>query len=320
MALGIVYHSWWKRWRGRYADEAFLPFTDALQLLDHCKKLGAAGLQISVDKWADDFALQVRRHAETLGLFLEGSVTLPSREDEVPHFADTLRRAKDAGVTILRTAIGGRRYELYSRHDEFLEFKKTAISSLQLAAPIAEKANVRLGVENHKDFHAAELAEILRSLSSVAIGACIDTGNNIALLEEPTSVVEVLAPFAVTCHLKDMAVQPSPDGFFLAEVPLGEGMLDLQSMVDTLKAANPQIRLNLEMITRDPLSIPCLQPSYWPTFPDKLAVELATALGSVQHYAAPELTVVSKLTLPEALKLEEDNIVSCLKYAKEHLS
>jgi sugar phosphate isomerase/epimerase len=319
MALGIVYHSWWKRWKGRFADEAFPPFTDTLQLLDHCKKLGAAGLQISVDKWTDDFALQVRRHAETLGLFLEGSVTPPSREDEVPHFADTLRRAKDAGVTILRSAIGGRRYELYTRHDEFLDFKKTAIRSLELTAPVAEKAGVRIGVENHKDFHAAELADILHSLSSPAIGACIDNGNNIALLEEPMSVVEVLAPFAVTCHLKDMAVQPSPDGFFLAEVPLGEGMLDLQSMVDTLKAANPQIRLNLEMITRDPLSIPCLTPSYWPTFPDKLATELATALGSVQHYAAPELTVVSKLPLPEALKLEDDNIVSCLKYAKDHL-
>jgi sugar phosphate isomerase/epimerase len=319
MNLGIVIHSWWKRWKGRYADEAFPPFTDALQVLDHCHKLGASGLQVMVDKWTDDFALQVRERREKLGLSLEGSLALPEKEDEVPNFADTLRRAKEAGANVYRTTLGGRRYELFTRNEDFLEFKKTAIRSLELAAPIAEKAGVRIGVENHKDFHAAELAEMLQRLSSPAIGSCIDTGNNIALLEEPMSVVETLAPYVVTCHLKDMAMQPTADGFLLAEVPLGEGILDLQSMVDTLKAANPAVTINLEMITRDPLSIACLTPAYWPTFPDKLATDLATALASVQHYAAPELLQLSNLPLAKALKLEDDNIITSLKYAASHL-
>ena len=31
----------------------------------------------------------------------------------------------------------------------------------------------------------------------------------------------------MTTHLKDMAVRPSPDGFELSEVPLGEGIVPL---------------------------------------------------------------------------------------------
>jgi 3-oxoisoapionate decarboxylase len=175
-------------------------------------------------------------------------------------------------------------------------------------------------VENHKDFHASELADLLKQLSSPAIGACIDTGNNLALLEEPNSVVETLAPYVVTTHIKDMAVKPGPTGFFMSEVPLGEGILDLQGMIDTIKAANPAATINLEMITRDPLSIDCLTPAYWPTFPDKPASDLAMALTSIRHYASPALPSVSGQELEDILKQEDDNIIACLRYARGSLS
>ena len=42
-------------------------------------------------------------------------------------------------------------------------------------------------------------------------------------------------------------------------------MLDLPRIVRTLKSARPEIRLNLEMITRDPLKVPCLSDRYWTT-------------------------------------------------------
>lgn len=319
MKLGLVIHSYWKRWRGKYASDAIPPFMDALQVLDHCKAIGAAGLQIMMDKWTDDFSGKVRDLREKNGLYLEGSITLPKEEAEVPHFDATIRRAKEAGATIFRTAVGGRRYELYQKNEEFLAFKEEAIRSMQLAASVAEKHGVRIGVENHKDFHAAELAQILMKLGSPAVGACIDTGNNLALLEEPMLVVETLAAYAVTVHLKDMAVQPCKEGFLLSEVPLGEGMLDLQTMLDVVRGANPKASVNLEMITRDPLLIPCLTPGYWATFPGKPASELAMALGSVNHFAAPKLPSVSDKELEQALKHEEDNILSSLKYAASNL-
>ncbi len=318
--IGIVIHSWWKRWKGNYASETYPAFHDALEVLDYCKRLGAAGLQIMVDKWTDDFARGVTVRCMKHGLYLEGSITLPKDAAEVDYFEATLRRAKNAGVVIFRTALGGRRYELFQTHAAFQEYKATAEAALRLAAPVAEKYGVRIGVENHKDLHAAELAEMLTKLGSAAMGACIDTGNNLALLEEPLQVIETLAPLAVTVHLKDMAVQPTAEGFLLAEVALGEGMLDIQGMVDTIRARSPNASINLEMITRDPLNIPCLTPGYWPTFPDKPATELAMALGSVSQYAAPKLTTLSNKELESALLLEDTNIRASLKYARESLT
>src|SRR5207253_5553332 len=127
--------------------------------------------------------------------------------------------------------------------------------------------------ENHKDWRAPELLDILKRLSSQWVGVCVDTGNNIALLEEPTAVVEALAPHAISSHLKDMAVQEYEEGFLLSEVPLGEGFLDLKRMVAVLQKANPTIQFNLEMITRDPLKIPCLTSKYWATMENATAAQ-----------------------------------------------
>ena len=66
-----------------------------------------------------------------------------------------------------------------------------------------------------------------------------------------------------------MGVEEYRDGFLLSEVPLGAGVLDLAPRRQgSLRTARPEIRLNLEMITRDPLKVPCLSDGYWTTFPD----------------------------------------------------
>ena len=65
-----------------------------------------------------------------------------------------------------------------------------------------------------------------------------------------------------------MGLEEYRDGFLLSEVPLGTGILDLARVVQIVRKAQPEIRLNIEMITRDPLKVPCLTERYWATFPD----------------------------------------------------
>src|SRR4029079_12572657 len=77
-----------------------------------------------------------------------------------------------------------------------------------------------------------------------------------------------LLPYTGACHIKDMAVQPYEEGFLLSEVPLGEGFLDIKGMAAILQRKNPNIPLDLEMITRDPLKIPIYTQKYWATFDD----------------------------------------------------
>jgi len=90
--------------------------------------------------------------------------------------------------------------------------------------------------------------------------------NSIALLEDPLEVIETYAPWAFSTHMKDVTVSEYEDGLLLGEVPLGEGILDLKKITALLRQARPEIHLNLEMITRDPLKVPCLTPKFWATF------------------------------------------------------
>src|SRR5262249_26663440 len=160
----------------------------------------------------------------------------------------------------------------------------------------------------------------LKKLDSPHVGVCLDTGNSIALLEDPLEVVKAYAPWTFTTHLKDMAVAEYDDGFLLAEVPLGDGFLDLKQIVAVVEKARPGVRWNLEMITRDPLRVPCLAPKYWATLEDVPARRLAAALALVRkHKPTAPLPIVSKLTLTEQLDAEEANVRKCFKYAHDKL-
>jgi sugar phosphate isomerase/epimerase len=152
------------------------------------------------------------------------------------------------------------------------------------------------------------------------LGVCLDTGNSLALLEAPAETVEALAPLAFSCHLKDMAVEESADGFLLSEVPFGEGVLDMPKVVGVIRRANPEVKFQVEMITRDPLKIPCLTDGYWSTFPELPGRHLAHALRFVRdHRAKTPLPRISNLPAGERLKAEDENIRRCVAFAGEML-
>ena len=179
---------------------------------------------------------------------------------------------------------------------------------------------MRLAVENHKDWRADELLRILKQAGNDQVGVCLDTGNSMALLEDPMEVVEALAPRAFTTHFKDMAVEEYKEGFLLSEVPLGAGVLDLPRVIRVVRAARPEIRLNLEMITRDPLKVPCLSGGYWATFPELPGKEMARALSFVRgHPPARPLPRISQLAREEQLRMEDENVRQCLAFARDRL-
>ncbi len=318
--MGIVVHSYAFRWNSKTPSNKFPGFQSALDLLQHTHDIGGAGIQVVVNGWAPDFSKKVRALREKLGLYLEGSISVPYKQDEVAGFEQTVIQAKEAGATVLRTVTStGRRYEAYHSAAEVEDFKKKALDALRLAEPILKKHQVKLAVENHKDWQAPELVAALKQLSSEWIGVTLDFGNSIALLEEPMSVVEQLAPFVLSTHVKDMGVEEYTDGFLLSEVPLGKGFLDLTRIYQTCIKYNPKVRFNLEMITRDPLQIPCLTPDYWSVFPDAKASDLASSMHLIRQRKSTDLPRVSHLDFEGKLATEENNILECLAYSKATL-
>lgn len=314
-------HSYVMQWNLARERKSDARFHDALTFLEYCHAMGAGGVQVAIGSPELAYARRLRTRTETLGVYLEGQTSLPRDEADVARFEQEARAAKDSGANVLRAAmLSGRRYETFETAAAFKEFAANSWRSITLAEPVVKRQGLRLAIENHKDWLSEEFVALLRRIGSEHVGACVDVGNNLALLEDPMTVVETLAPFAVSTHLKDMGVAESDEGFLLSEVPLGEGCLDLRAMIATLRRANPTLRFNLEMITRDPLKIACLSPKYWATFGDLPASRLARTLGFVRAQAAKKpLPRVAGLSEAAKLRLEDDNVRASLAYAKREL-
>jgi sugar phosphate isomerase/epimerase len=287
--ISICTFSCHQHWNAVRQKHPGVRFTDALGFYAYARSLGAEGVQTGVGSLdeAQPRTLQARV-AETGGCF-EGDLRLPQDEGGLADFEREVKVTRAAGATVARAVLmSGRRYEVFKSLDQFREFRAMAPKRLALVEPVLKRHGLKLAVENHKDLTVEELTALMRELSSEWIGVLVDTGNNIALLDEPHAVVEELAPFALSVHLKDMALQPHAEGFLLSEIACGRGYLDLPRIVATLRKANPSIIFNLEMATRDPLKVPCLTPNYWITFPERKASYQAPALDRVKTNPARE--------------------------------
>jgi sugar phosphate isomerase/epimerase len=320
-APGLVIHSFAVRTAGDRNRPAGERFSEAVRFLEHARSLGAGGVQVGLGIRDEAGARALRERAEAATMYLEGIIALPRDEADVDRFEAEARTARGAGATIVRTVmLSGRRYETFSTADGFRRFAASSARSLQLAAPVVTRNGIFLAVENHKDWRADELLAILKRVGNDRVGICLDTGNSIALLEDPMDVIEALAPRSFTTHFKDMGLDEYREGFLLAEVSLGTGILDLPRAVRILRAARPQIRFNIEMITRDPLRVPCLTQKYWATFPDLPGRHLARGLSLVRdHRPSRPLPRISHLPRQEQLRVEDENIRRCLSFAGERL-
>jgi sugar phosphate isomerase/epimerase len=289
---------------------------DALGFLERCHALRAAGIQAPLH---GDIR-QLRARAEQLGMYIEGMVQLPANA-ETSAFEKSIQDAKDAGAVCVRAAaLSGRRYESFASLADWRRFASDSQKNLEAAFPILEKYKMPLALENHKDWTADEMAAVIKSHSSEYLGVCLDFGNNIALLDDPINVAEMLAPFTIATHVKDMGVEWFNDGFLLSEVVLGQGFLDLPRMISLVRQARPATRFSLEMITRDPLQVPCLTDKYWLTFPDRNGMFLARTMQLVQKYkSAKPLPRMSGLSPEAQLQAEQENVRASMEYAHTNL-
>ncbi len=292
-------------------------------LLDLCGRFWAGGVQMDMSQLESHdpaYLSRIRDRVEKAGVWLELSV--PSKHLETPEAYESMATVAGAlGADRIRVALlYGRRYETFKSRDEWMAFDRTWQERLTRLKPTIERFPIRVGIENHKDFTASELAALLTTLDSDRIGACVDFGNNVALLEDPLDTIRTLAPWAVTTHVKDMAVRPSDDGFELSEVPLGEGLVPLADGIRVLRTARPDVRFCLEMITRDPLPVPYRIDTYWICIDQPADGRLARferdVLGRAWSRALPRITHLS----PEAqIAAEDENVRRSVAYAKDTL-
>ncbi len=318
--MGLVIYDCNLRRRWLQKQNASFNLFEPLTFLKHCQSLGAGGMQTSLGVLSPAKIAQLREYAEKHDLYIEGIVGPPKEKSDLARFEAQIKTAAEVGVKAARTVImPGRRYEQFKSLDLFRETMAIGQKMLERAAPIVEKYQVPFAVENHKDQRIEQRIELFEHLNSEYIGACVDTGNSFALLDDAYGTIADLAPFAFSIHLKDQALRLYDEGFLLGDIPLGQGSFDLKKMVATLQNIKPNVRFSLELITRDPLKVPCLTDDYWRTMPKLPAKDLARTLRFVRENTATDLQQVSSLSAEKQVELEDANVAASIKYAGKQL-
>jgi 3-oxoisoapionate decarboxylase len=123
---------------------------------------------------------------------------------------------------------------------------------------------------------ARELRTLIEEAGKDYVGACLDTGNPMWVMEDPLVTLEVLGPHTVTTHIRDSVVFEHERGAAAQWVALGDGVVDFKRFVARYRELCPDAAMQLENITgRPPRVLPYLEPEFWKAFPKSDASEFA---------------------------------------------
>ncbi len=322
--LGITHTSFRNRFK-QYGqsqglgEEAEIP---AEKFLDLIKSYGVDGCQISYSQLTSTdpaYLRRIKKSCEEKNLFLEFSLE-PAHLENQEDFANLVVVCQAVGAKGLKVGLSGTRFLTFASAGSWNEFIQRWRKVILRIEPILQKTRLQLGIENNLDWLGAELADFLKSLSSSWIGASIDVGNNLALLEDPLETAQLLAPYVMGAHLKDIALAQEEEGFWWREVPLGQGILPLPKLLEIIRRSRSDIHVCLEMQTRDPLRVNYRSDAFWATFPsrdpNRVAKFESRYLANASSAPPPR---ISNMSSPRALASEDENLRRSVAYAKRTL-
>lgn len=164
---------------------------------------------------------------------LEGGKNLAAYDEMI----ESLQHAQWIGADVMRV-VGS---SLMFRHEPHGPQIERLTKMFVEAVKEAERFGIRLAMENHIDFTADEMLELLTNVNSPYLGMNFDTGNFVRLLDDPIKGMEKLAKYVYATHIKDLKIQRgvAPDEwFFFSSTPVGEGIVDNFKLAQLLHQAN----------------------------------------------------------------------------------
>jgi 3-oxoisoapionate decarboxylase len=209
----------------------FMPSLDRGFLQDLRRSLDHAGLD-RVLAWGGRFqGLEMGANTEAI-------------EDLRAHFSS----ADILGASVLRLTCANGAFR--GREPVQVQIARM-VPILKKLADEAGTFGITLGVENHGDFVADEIIELITKVDSPYLRVALDIGNFVQLNKDPVSESVKLAPYAVTTHMKD---RPAiPHGSLLEgqqiwpSIGLGKGVIDVKAILQSLKDNNYDGLLSIEL-------------------------------------------------------------------------
>jgi sugar phosphate isomerase/epimerase len=266
----------------------------AIELLDYAASQKLDTIQFSdladYESLEPAYLQKVKDHAARLGIVIDSGLgcICPTAAgynrkegDPAQYVLRGLHAAKAVGSTSMRCYMGGGSERRGPVPIE--QHIQTTVKILRSVRSQALDLGVKIAVENHMDLQAWELRELIEAAGKDFVGACFDTGNPISVAEDPMLALEVLAPYTVTTHVKDVAVWEHPQGAVTQGVALGESSFDHVAFFQRFRQLCPGVSVQLEVLTGSPPRVmPFLEPDFWKAFPKARACEFARFLALVK--------------------------------------
>jgi sugar phosphate isomerase/epimerase len=263
------------RWKGlQLLDYAASQKLDTIQF----SALGDyGGLDVANLQKVKDRAAQLNISLDSgMGCICETSKSFPKNGRPArEQLLEGLRVAHAVGAKAMRCYMGSSEDRLGPLPIE--AHMETTIKAFRSVKSEAQDLGVKIAIENHSgDMQARETRTVIEESGKDFVGACLDTGNPIWCIEDPFLTLEILAPYAVTTHVRDSIVFETPHGAAGQWVAMGDGILDLPRFVAEFRKRCPQSTMQLEIITgRPPRPLNYLDADFWKAFPKLPAWEFA---------------------------------------------
>ena len=154
-----------------------------------------------------------------------------AKELTAENLAHYISLASSLQAPLLRFIIDGSGYE---------PSIQTVAAIIKEALPQLVKEKITLGIENHDRFKAKELASLMEVVDSERVGICLDCVNSMGAGEGLEYVSDILVPYTVNLHIKDLMVTRMPHkmGFTITGAPAGMGMTDVPMLMEKLSKYN----------------------------------------------------------------------------------
>ena len=227
------------------AHEVFRPQVkmNLFEFMGRAAEMGLDGVQLDaahLESTDDAYIDRLRSAAAEHGLYLEYGIT----GVDGAHLRRHLEIAARLEAAMMRTYLG------FNPREKSVIIKdevEAAVRALDAVAPQAQSLGVRIAVENHCDLTTDALLDLIQRVGSPSVGVCADLGNFMIHLENPVESVRKLAPFIINTHFKDYAFTMENWGFKAFGVALGDGMIDLQAILEILVTESRLDRIMLEV-------------------------------------------------------------------------
>jgi len=212
----------------------------ALGLLQLAEELGVGVVQygpnLPLDELPEIEFRRVVRYARDRGIEIE----VGARGIDLVSLTRQVEMARQVGSPILRWSV--------DLSDDVRISIGEVRQCINRLLPELERNAVRLAIENSQ-IPARQIAEMLQATDSPWLGVTLDTVNSLAVPEGPDSVVESLAPYVASLHIKDFQIRRMRHrmGFIVEGRPAGAGQLDVPRLLGAVRAVRVHANAILEL-------------------------------------------------------------------------